>query len=99
MARGKSLMSDEDDPFCWVCGTTRDLHVHHCFPGYGSRRVSDEEGCWVYLCGYHHNLSDRGVHFDHELDLEIRRECQRRWEEREDAGHDAFIRRFGRSYL
>lgn len=100
--RDKSLMSDESDPCCYVCGTTLNLHVHHCFPGCGRRKVSDEQGCWVYLCGPHHNMSNHGVHFDRKLDLRIRRDCQRRWEQREgidDPEHKAFIALFGVNYL
>ena len=100
--RGKSLLSDESDPQCYVCHTTYNLHVHHCFPGTGRRKVSDEEGCWVYLCAPHHNMSNAGVHFDKALDLEIRRRCQAAWEEREgihDPEHREFIRVFGCNYL
>lgn len=102
MARGRSLLSDESDPNCYVCGATQNLHVHHCFPGYGRRKISDEEGCWVYLCGPHHNMSNAGVHFDKALDLEIRRRCETAWEEREgisDPEHAEFIRVFGANYL
>lgn len=97
--RGKSLLSDESDPKCYVCGNTYNLHVHHCFPGYGRRSVSDVQGCWVYLCGYHHNQSNNGVHFNHELDLRIRRDCQRRWMEREHATVDDFRKVFYANYL
>ncbi len=95
-----SLLSDESDPCCYVCGTTYNLHVHHCFPGYGRRKVSDREGCWVYLCARHHNMSNDGVHFNHDLDTRIKQECQRRWEEREGVeDHSAFIALMGRNYL
>lgn len=78
------------------------LHIHHCFPGVGRRGVSDREGCWVYLCGPHHNMSNHGVHFDRRLDLEIRRRCQTAWERHEgidDPEHKRFIATFGCSYL
>ena len=95
-----SLYSDE--PTCWLCGSPY-VHRHHIYPGNGRRQVSDREGCWVYLCGPHHNMSNRGVHFDKELDAFFREDCQRRWEEREglvgDEAHDAFREVFGISYL
>lgn len=57
----------------------------------------------MYLCGPHHNMSDSGVHFDHELDAFFRRDAQSRWERREglegDDAHDEFRKRFGISYL
>lgn len=100
--RGKSLLSDESDPRCYVCHTTYGLHVHHVYPGSGRRSVSDEEGCWVYLCGPHHNMSNMGVHFNNALDIEIRRRCQAAWEHRKgisDPDHSEFIRVFGANYL
>ena len=99
--RGESLFGDERR--CLVCGTTRDLHRHHVYPGAGRREVSEREGCWVYLCGPHHNMSDRGVHLDRGFDRWLRAECQSRWEAREglsgEAAHDEFRRLFGASYL
>lgn len=100
--RGKSLLSDESDPRCYVCHTTYGLHIHHVYPGNGRRGISDEEGCWIYLCGPHHNMSDIGVHFNKSLDLEIRRRCEAAWERREgisDPEHAEFIRTFGVNYL
>lgn len=99
--RGKSLLSDESEPKCYVCGSPS-VVIHHCFPGYGRRGISDEQGCWVFLCPYHHNMSNAGVHFNKALDLEIRRRCQAAWEEREgidDPEHDEFRKTFGISYL
>lgn len=61
--------------------------------------MSDREGCWLYLCGPHHNMSDRGIHFDKLLDLAIKQECQRRWMEREGSTVEGFIETFGRNYL
>lgn len=84
----KSLLGNY--PECYVCHTSIGLHRHHVFEGAGRREISEREGCWVYLCGRHHNLSNRGVHFDKELDLRIKRECQRRWMERNEATEDDF---------
>lgn len=97
--RGNSLYSDE--PECWICRSPM-VHLHHIYPGTGRRGVSDREGCWVYLCPYHHNMSDHGVHFDKELDAFFRSDCQRRWEQREgisDPEHKDFIALMGRNYL
>lgn len=102
MARGKSLLSDESDPRCLICGTTYNLHVHHVYGGAGRRNVSDREGCWCYLCGPHHNMSNLGVHFDKQADTWLKRRCQAAWEEREgidDPEHHEFIRLMGANYL
>lgn len=92
----KSLISD--NRVCWVCGTIYNLHKHHIFGG-ANRKKSDKDGCWVYLCGYHHNLSDEGVHFNRELDLKLKRECETNWLERNGKTEDDFIREYGKNYL
>ena len=92
----KSLMSVERE--CYMCHTTKDIHVHHIYPGSGRRKLSEEDGCWCYLCARHHNLSDKSVHFDRELDLWLKKICQKKWEEKKGQRND-FIRRYGRSYL
>ena len=92
----QSLLSNEKK--CLVCGCERDIHRHHIFYGTANRKNSERDGCWCFLCGMHHNLSSAGVHFNRELDLKIKRECQKKWEETY-GDRDAFIRRFGKSYL
>lgn len=91
----KSLISN--DKVCWVCGTTQDIHKHHIFRGYAFRKVSDEYGCWVYLCGRHHNLSNEGVHFNKELDLTLKKLCQEKFMKMYPELD--FIKTFGRNYL
>lgn len=95
----KSLYSEERE--CWLCHNTN-VHRHHIYPGNGRRDASEREGCWVYLCPAHHNMSDFGIHFDKELDRAMREDCQRRWERREgieDPEHKAFRAIFHDSYL
>lgn len=92
----KSIMQSRRE--CWVCGAENDLHLHHIYEGSGRRKKSTMFGCTVYLCAYHHNMSDHGVHFNKELDLNLKRLCQKRWEEIY-GNREAFIKTFGRSYL
>lgn len=83
---------------CYVCGTTQNLHSHHIFSGYANRKLSEKYGMKVWLCGRHHNLSNDGVHFNKELDLELKQMAQRYFEENH-GGRKAFMQVFGRSYL
>lgn len=92
----KSLM--QDDRACLLCGATEALHKHHIFYGTGNRALSENDGCWCYLCAYHHNMSDKGVHFNKRLDRELKRRCQKKWEDK-NGDREAFIKRYGRSYL
>lgn len=83
---------------CIVCGTTQNLHLHHIFFGVANRKISDRNGFTCYLCGYHHNLSNQGVHSNRELDLMLKRLCQEKYESMGYSRED-FIRLIGKSYI
>lgn len=83
---------------CWVCGAIRELHDHHIIYDKGNRPLSEKYGLKVFLCGYHHNLSDEGVHFNKELDRQLKELAQRTFEEKHGSRED-FRRIFGKSYL
>lgn len=92
----KSILQDDD--YCWFCGTTQGLHTHHIYGG-ANRDKSTQHGFVVRVCGYHHNLGGNGkcVHQCREMDLELKRACQAKYEEthsRED-----FMKLIGRNYL
>lgn len=91
----KSIVSNER--ICLVCSTTHNLHKHHIFFGTGKRSLSEKYGCWCYLCGIHHNLSNAGVHFNKALDDELKIMCQKKFiKVYPDLD---FLKIFGRSYL
>lgn len=82
---------------CYVCRTTYGLHDHHIFYGTSNRKQSEKYGLKVWLCGADHNLSNRGVHFNKELDLELKQLAQRKFEETHS--REEFMREFGRNWL
>ena len=97
----KSIMHDSKE--CYLCRkyfdicNDRGLHKHHVYEGWGNRSRSEETGCWIWLCGMHHNLSDYGIHFNKDVDLEVKQECQRKFEETHS--REEFMDTFGRNYL
>lgn len=91
----KSIMQMERR--CYVCGTTYNLHEHHIFFGTANRKKSETYGFKVYLCWYHHNMSDEGVHFNRELDLKLKRDCQSMFEKTHS--RDEFMKIIGKNYL
>ena len=93
----ESIISNEYE--CLACRTQINLHKHHIYGGTGRRNKSEEYGCWVYLCGRHHNLSNFGVHFDKEFDLALKQKCQRILEDEHGWTKERFIKTFGRNYL
>ena len=82
---------------CFICGTRNNLHIHEIYYGTANRKKSIEYGCYVSLCAYHHNMSDYGVHYNKALDLNLKQECQRRFEEIYD--NAKFMETFNKSYL
>ncbi len=82
---------------CYVCGNTH-VHAHHCIPGTANRKKSEKYGLKIYLCPYHHNMSDEGVHFNRNFDMSVRKLAQSKFEEHYGTRED-FIREFGRNYL
>ncbi len=72
--------------------------IHHIYGGYGRRDISEREGFIIPLTPAEHNMSNQAIHFNKELDLYIKRKCQKRYE---DLGHtrNEFIALIGRNYL
>lgn len=83
---------------CYVCETTLNMHIHEVFFG-KNRQKSIEDGCCIYLCGKHHNQSNAGIHFNHELDLKVKKEMQLKWQQVYNKTTNDFIKRYGRNYL
>lgn len=81
---------------CFICGTTYDLHEHHCIYGSANRKQSERFGLKIWLCREHHTGSD-GVHFNKALDNQVKKLAQERFEEVYGA-NTSFIEIFGKNY-
>ena len=92
----KSILQTEKE--CFKCHTTQNLHKHHVFYGTANRKISEQDGCFVYLCQYHHT-GGGGVHSDREFDLNLKRECEKAWLVTYDKTENDFIQRYGKNYL
>ena len=93
----KSIIQENKE--CWFCKTQSGLHLHHVYGGTANRKISDENGFVVYLCEFHHNLGDYGVHgkYGSKHNMELKRACQREYEKTHT--RDEFIKLIGKSYL
>ena len=107
MAREKSILSDENEPQCFICNTTMMLEVHHIYNG-PYRSKSDKDGCWCYLCAYHHRESNNAIHRNPERARWLKAYTQRKWEQRyieskpaipKADARQAFMRMYGKSYI
>ena len=90
----KSLLSNQR--VCFICGSPQNIQKHHIFPGFANRKLSEENGCWCYLCMKHHTTSE-GVHRNRDMDLMLKKRCQQEFEKR-IGDRDAFRRIFGKSF-
>lgn len=63
---------------CYICGMPRQ-ELHEIF--YGKNRINSMiYGCVVPLC-YEHHRGNSGVHKNHELDLYLKKECQKKFQQ------------------
>lgn len=82
---------------CYITGDTQGLHKHHIYFGNPGRRISEENGFWVWLRWDWHTGASYGVHFDHDLDRRLKQACQEKYEETHSRAE--FRRLVGKSYL
>lgn len=82
---------------CYITGDTAGLHKHHIYFGNPNRKISEQNGFWVWLRFDWHNGASYGVHFNRGLDLSLKRECQEKYEETHS--REEFILLIGKNYL
>lgn len=83
---------------CYFCLGKAEC-IHEVFYGTANRKLSIEDGCCIYLCNAHHNMSDNSVHFNKQMDLKVKRDMQLRWQEFYGKTEEDFIKRYGKNYL
>ena len=96
MQKRFSLIQDAKQ--CYICNTTNNIHIHEVYFG-KNRKKSIEDGCCVYLCGRHHNQSSEGVHFNHNLDIELKKKMEAYWLKYYNKSIEDFIKRYGKNYI
>lgn len=91
-----SSILQDDMQYCYVCGRYG-TEIHHVFYGVGNRKLSTKYKLLVGLC-YDHHRGNVGVHGgNRELDMELKRMAQRRFNE--VYAESDFLAVFGRNYL
>jgi hypothetical protein len=90
----KSILQTNKE--CFLCGTTYNLHEHHIFFGSANRKQSERQGLKCFLC-YECHEGTKGVHHNRELDLELKKVAQQKFEETHT--REEFRQIFGKSYL
>ncbi len=81
---------------CFFCGRPAEC-IHEVYFGSANRQISIENGFCVGLCHAHHNTTGTSVHFNKEMDLELKRVYQKEYEKNHT--REEFIKLIGKSYL
>lgn len=91
---------------CFLCGQYGMTEKHHIFGGVANRRLSEQDGLWVYLCLDHHNIPPDGVHFNPQNAEKLHRIGQEAYEKKmveeglsADEARKEFMQRYGKNYL
>lgn len=92
----KSILHNSDR--CFLCGERGQLEEHHIFFGNPGRKISEKHGFKIRLCPYCHRLSPNAPHRNRTTDLELKRICQKAYEEQGNT-REEFIALIGRNYL
>ncbi len=90
----KSIMPEDDR---WLILDFPGLHKHHIFGG-ANRKLSEQDGLFIYLPPELHNMSDKGIHFDKEFMQYAHDVGRETWKKYYNKTEEEFIARYGRSY-
>lgn len=82
-----------------VIRTSVYCHRHEIFFGNPNRQKSIRDGLVVFLTPEMHNMSNRGVHFNRDFDLYLKRIGQQTWMDYYGKTTVDFIREYGKNYL
>ena len=91
-----SIMQSEEECFVTKAQGIK-LDRHEIYFGTANRKISKENGFWVWLTPALHNMSSIGVHFNREFDLQLKTACQRKFEEIHT--REEFRKLIGKSFL
>lgn len=82
---------------CFGLFPTEGLEQHHIMHGTANRKISEKYGLKVWLCVRHHREGPEAVHTNRNIDLELIKDGQRKFEEL--YSHDEWMSAFMKNYL
>lgn len=80
---------------CFICGLHTDTARHEVYGG-SNRKLSKENGLWVYLCPNCHQYGRHAVHNDRSADLALKAYAQDKYEETHSRAD--FMKKFMMNY-
>lgn len=89
---------------CFMCGRYGPTEKHHIMQGTANRKLSEQDGLYVYLCPDCHNRPPNGVHFNKENMDRLHKLGQKAYELSRcdltaEEARTAFMERYGKNYL
>ena len=101
----KSILQDEKE--CFITGATEGLHKHHIYGGNPNRKISEEQGFFIWLTPALHTNSNECVHKNHPFSLTLKKMCQLAYEDKlmldqgisRESARDRFMKMIGRNFL
>lgn len=88
-----------DNPPYWRNHREFGLHRHEVFFGTANRKKSIEDGLVIFLTPELHNMSDKGIHFNHAFNMWAKTVAERAWLDYYGKTIDDFIHEYGKNYL
>lgn len=85
------------DDVCLICERPYAATHEPFFGRTGDPRKCQDDGLCVKLCWDHHQHPKTGVHFNRELDVRLKQQAQRKYEETHS--HEEFMARYGKNWL
>ena len=92
----KSIVQDLDERRCFLCGSVRDLELHHIMHGSANRRLATKHQLTCWLCRTHH-AGRFGVHQNADLNRRLQQEAQTAFEKTHTRAE--WVNIFGKNYL
>ena len=96
--KNKEFCIMPDNPPKWRNVRFNGSHRHEVMFA-SNRKKSIEDGLVVFLEPKLHNMSQQGVHFNREFDLELKRVAQKIWCKYYNKTKEDFIKRYHKNYL
>ena len=91
----KSIMLKDD---LWSTEYFPGSHKHNVFGG-ANRKLSEQDGLFIYLPPELHNMSDKGIHFNKTFMDYAHSVGRQAWMQHYNKTIEDFIARYGKSYL
>lgn len=91
----KSIMQKDD---LWSTEHFIGFHKHHIFGG-ANRKLSEQDGLFIYLTPELHNMSNEGIHFNKSFMEYAHKIGQESWMRYYHKTKEEFIERYGKNYL